>query len=121
MWGETKYIGLFFIQTFSQLSIAFLIAFLTRKAFIALGIFLFYYVLFEPILVAIARDRANDIGRFMPLEISDRLIPLPRFLLAREDEWQRLMNQANEHLIYTIILLAFTLGFCFWKNAKRDL
>jgi hypothetical protein len=43
-WEGSKYIGLFFLQTFSQLSIALLIALLVRKAFIALGIFLFYFV-----------------------------------------------------------------------------
>ncbi|HVG42751.1 MAG TPA: ABC transporter permease, partial [Chitinophagaceae bacterium] len=42
-WEGTKYIGLFSLQLFSQLSIALFIALLVRKAFIALGIFLFYY------------------------------------------------------------------------------
>ena len=121
MWGETKYIGLFFLQTFSQLSIAFLIAFLTRKAFIALGIFLFYFILFEPIAVALAREYANDIGRFMPLEITDRLIPLPRFFIRDEDVWKRMMDQSNEHLIYTALVLLLTWGLCFRLNSKRDL
>jgi ABC-2 type transport system permease protein len=121
MWGETKYIALFFIQTFSQLSLAFVIAFLARRAFVALGIFLFYFVILEPVIVGIARDRWNDIGRFMPLEISDRIIPLPRFLIRNEDQWKDLMNAINVHLVYTVILIALTWGFCFWRNSKRDL
>src|SRR5450432_2934889 len=73
-WGQSYYIGLFALQTFAQLSIAFLIGFLVRKAFIALGIFLFYFIILEPILVGLLRLKANDIGRFLPLEISDRII-----------------------------------------------
>lgn len=121
MWGETKYTGLFFLQTLSQLSLAFLVAFIARKAFMALGVFLFYYIILEPVFVGIARDRWNDIGRFMPLEISDRLIPLPRFLIRNETQWQELMNQINMHIVYTILLLGITWGLCYHINSKRDL
>ncbi|MEN9686376.1 MAG: hypothetical protein RLZZ28_2162, partial [Bacteroidota bacterium] len=49
-WHEQlQYIPLFLLQTFSQLSIAFLLGYLIKKAFIALGIFLFYYLIVENI------------------------------------------------------------------------
>jgi ABC-2 type transport system permease protein len=121
VWNDSKYIGLFFLQTFSQLSLAFLVAFFVRKAFIALGIFLFYFFPFEPFFVEYSREHWNDIGRFMPLEISDRLIPRPRFTIRSESQWKELMDGANQHVIYTILLLAITWGICFWVNAKRDL
>lgn len=121
LWGETKYIPLFFLQNFSQLSLAFLVAFLVRKAFIALGIFLFYFFPLEPIIVGIARDRWGDFGRYMPLEISDRLIPLPRFMISNTDQWNELMSQSNVHIIYTVLLIGVTWGLCFWLNNKRDL
>lgn len=117
----TKYIGLFFLQVFSQLSIALLIAFFVRKAFIALGIFLFYYFPVEPILVALGKKWANGIGEFLPLEISDRLIPLPHLFIRREADWKALMEQSNIHILYTILLLGITWGICFWVNSKRDL
>ena len=121
VWAGTKYIGLFFLQTFSQLSIAFLIAFLLKRAFVALGVFLFYYVILEPVLVALGREWANDMGRFMPLEISDRMLPIPRFFVANEDEWSRLNVQSTTHVYYTVLLLILTWGLCFWMNSKRDL
>lgn len=121
VWENTKYIWLFFMQTFSQLSIAFLVAFIVRKAFVALGIFLFYFIMVEPLIVGIARDRWNDIGRFMPLEISDRLVPLPRFFVRQETEWKALMSQINTHVIYTILLTAAVWGLCYWMNSRRDL
>ena len=116
-----KYIGLFFLQLFSQLSIALLIALLVRKAFIALGIFLFYYFPLEPILVAFAKKKAYDIGEFLPLEISDRLIPFPRWFLKDEAEWKAIVAQSNTHIGYTFLLVGITWGLCFWINNKRDL
>lgn len=120
-WSNTKYIWLFFMQTFSQLSIAFLIAFLVRKAFIALGIFIFYFFPLEPLLVGLSKERANDIGRYLPLEISDRLIPVPRLFVQEEARWRSLMEQSNAHIAYTLILTALIWGICLWINRKRDL
>ena len=120
-WELTKYVGLFFLLVFSQLSIALLIALLVRKAFIALGIFLFYYFPLEPILVQLGKKWANGIGEFLPLEISDRLIPFPRFFIRKESDWKALLAQSNVHILYTILLLGVTWGICFWINKKRDL
>jgi len=117
----TKYIGLFWLQMFSQLSIALLIAFLVRKAFIALGIFLFYFFPLEPILVQVLKKYANGTGEFLPLEISDRLIPFPRWFIRDDKEWNALVEQSNIHIIYTVLLLGLTWGLCFWINKKRDL
>ena len=121
IWDGTKYIGLFFLQTFSQLSIAFLIAFLIRKAFMALGVFLFYYFPLEPYLVAMGKKWANDAGEYLPLEISDRLIPFPRWFTKKESEWKALMEQSDIHILYTVLLLLVTWSLCFWINRKRDL
>jgi hypothetical protein len=120
-WEGSQYIGLFFLQVFSQLSIALLIALLVRKAFIALGIFIFYFFPLEPILVVLGKKYANDAGEFLPLEISDRLIPRPRFLVRQESDWKALMAQSHIHILYTILLLVITWGICFWINARRDL
>ncbi|MGN6492880.1 MAG: ABC transporter permease [Agriterribacter sp.] len=120
-WEGTHYIGLFFLQVFSQLSLALLIAFLVRRAFIALGIFLCYYFPLEPILVQLAKHKANGIGEYLPLEISDRLIPYPRWFVKDEKDWKLLIAQSNIHIGYTLLLLALTWGLCFWINAKRDL
>jgi hypothetical protein len=110
------------LQAFAQLSIAFLIAFLVRKAFVALGIFLFYFIILEPIAVGIAKVKANDIGRFLPLEISDRLIPVPAFF-GRFDEtaYKASLAVVNTYIIYTIILTSVVWLLCYHINSKRDL
>ncbi|MGZ8544082.1 MAG: ABC transporter permease [Flavisolibacter sp.] len=121
-WGKTEYIFYFFLQTFSQLSIAFLIAFLTRKAFIALGIFLFYKIILEKLLVGLASWKADDIGRFLPIEISNRIIPVPAFVgRFGEERYNSILAEVNEHIIYTIILIILTWLLCYRLNKKRDL
>jgi ABC-type transport system involved in multi-copper enzyme maturation permease subunit len=121
-WGQAKYIGLFALQTFAQLSVAFLIGFIIRKAFLALGVFLFYYMIFEPIIVGLLKVKAHDEGRFMLLEISDRMIPVPAFL-ARLDKaaYDKAIAAMQMHIILTVILTAVIWGICYWINKKRDL
>ncbi|MFI5188434.1 MAG: hypothetical protein ACHQF0_17005, partial [Chitinophagales bacterium] len=65
---------------------------------------------------------ANDIGRFLPLEISDRLIPVPAFLGKFDKEsYDKALAAINAHIFYTIILTAIIWLICFRVNNKRDL
>jgi hypothetical protein len=121
-WSQFYYIGLFALQTFAQLSLAFLVAFLVRKAFISLGIFIFYFIILEPILVGILKFKANDIGRFLPLEISDRLIPVPAFLGRFDREsYDKALASINIHILYTVLLTALVWWICFRVNSRKDL
>ena len=122
VWSQFYYTGLFALQTFAQLSIAFLVGFLVRRAFLALGVFLFYFLILEPILVAVARIKANDIGRFLPLEISDRLVPIPAFLGKIDIEaYNKALAAINIHIVYTLLLTALIWFICFKINSRRDL
>lgn len=122
IWTQSHYIGLFWLQAFAQLSIAFLVAFLVRKAFIALGAFLFYYLILEPIIVGLLKWKAEDIGRYMPLEISDRLIPPPAFV-GKFDEagYKASMAGIQTHVFLTILVTAAVWFLCYRINQKRDL
>ena len=122
VWSLIYYAGLFILQTFAQLSIAFLVGFLVRKAFLALGIFLFYFMIFEPILVGLAKVKANDIGRYLPLETSDRMIPIPAFLGKIDvDAYKNALASMNIHILFTVVLSAVLWFICFWINSRRDL
>lgn len=121
-WKLSYYAALFGLQTISQLSIAFLVGFLVKRAFIALGIFIFYFIVLENILVGLAKLKAHDIGRFLPIEISDRLIPVPAFLGKFDKEsYDKALAAINPHILYTIILTAIIWLICFQINSKRDL
>lgn len=122
---QLQYILLFLLQTFAQLSIAFLLGYLVKKAFIALGIFLFYYLVVENIAVAYARFKMNDIGRFLPFEISDRLIPAPaffsRFGKDAKASYDHAISIIPEHVVYTLILTTVIWLICYAVHKKRDL
>jgi ABC-2 type transport system permease protein len=122
VWSKAYYVALFALQTFSQLSIAFLIGFLVRKSFIALSIFIFYYLILENTAVNFLKIKANDIGRFLPLEISDRLIPIPAFLgKFNEEGYQASLNEIGPHIGYTLMVTALIWFVCYGVNTKRDL
>ncbi len=122
MWSQGKYIGLFALQTFSQLSIAFMIGFLVRKSFIALSIFVFYFLILENIAVNIMRIKANDIGRFLPLEISDRIIPIVGFLGKFDEKgYQKALDAIDLHVLLTILVTGLVWLICYQINKKRDL
>ncbi|MBZ5858241.1 ABC transporter permease [Flavihumibacter profundi] len=123
-WTLVYYVGLFALQTFSQLSIAFLVGLVVRKSFIALGVFLFYSMVAEPIGVGLLRYKyfKNDIGRFFPFEISDRIIPAPAFMKGiDEKEYQAALDAVSRHVVYTIILVIVTWGINYRVYQKRDL
>jgi ABC-2 type transport system permease protein len=116
------YAGLFALLTFSQLSIAFLIGFLVRKAFLALGIFIFYFMILENLLVGLFRWKESPVGHYMPLEISDRLVPPPAFLrLLNPDGYQKSLDAITLHIFLSIILTAIIWAICYRVNNKRDL
>jgi len=122
-WGSSKYIGLFALQTFSQLSLAFLVGFLVRKAFMALGVFLFYYIIFEPLTVGLLRVYGKDAGRFFPLEISDRIIPVPAFLgkLETKENYQKAIDDVQLHIVLTIAVTVVIWLICYRVNKTKDL
>lgn len=122
-WTLTYYIALFFLQTFCQLSIAFTVGMLLKKAFIALAVFTFYSMIVEEFAVNILKYKyKTDIGRFFPMEVSDRLLTKPVFI-GRIDEaaYQQSIDAVKYHVFYSIILLVLTWACCFWLNNKRDL
>lgn len=119
---EWWYVGLFALQTFAQLSVAFLIGFLVKRAFVALSIFIFYTLILESALVGILKLKLNDIGRFLPLEISDRMIPSPAFIGRFNPEgYKKSLTEIQPHIGYTLVLLVFVWSLCFYINKKRDL
>ncbi len=120
--SQLQYILLFFLQTFAQLSIAFLLAYLLKKAFIALGIFLFYYLIIENIAVNYARFKLDDIGRYLPFEISDRLLPVPAFFRGIDKTgYDRAISIIPTHVALTVVLTTVVWLLCYRVHKKRDL
>jgi hypothetical protein len=121
-WGMAYYAALFFLQTFAQLSLAFLVGFLVRKAFIALGIFLFHFVILDNLLVGLFEYFKMDAKKYMPLELSDRMIPLPAFLGKIDPvRYQQSVKEIPQFVILTCIFTFLIWFLCYRINARRDL
>jgi hypothetical protein len=121
-WGQVRYIGLFGLQTFSQLSIAFMLGFLIRRAFLALGLFLFYFIILENIIIGFFEWKGSSIGNYMPLQISDGMIPKPAFWGKLDaDAYQKSMDAIPQHIVLTLIFTAIIWLICYRVNNKRDL
>ena len=123
---QLHYIPLFFLQTFAQLSLAFLLGFLIKKAFIALGIFLFYNLVLENIAVGYAKLKHFDtIGKFLPFEVSDRIIPMPAFMnrfgKEMKEAYEKAIDAIPEQVCYTLILTTAVWALCYYLQKRRDL
>lgn len=125
--AKGKYIGLFFLQILTQLSFAFLLGLLVRKAFIAYGLFLFYGMIVESIAGAFFKLKIQkfggiDYGQYLPLEISDRLIPVPPFLgRLNETDYKIALASVDKHVIYSLVFLVIIWALSFYIFRKRDL
>lgn len=121
-WAKSYYIGLFALQTFSQLSFAFMVGFLIRRSFIALGAFVFYFIILENVVSSYAIHKKWAWGKYLPLEISDRMIPAPAFM-ARFDEagYKLKLAEIPQFIWLTVLVTLVIWGICFYVNKKRDL
>ena len=129
IWDQSYYIGLFFLQTFAQLTIAFLLGYLIKKAFIALGIFLFYYLIVENIATGYLKVKATkiggDIGRYFPFEISDRMIVAPAFIgrfgKDIKTAYEKSLSEVPSQIALSLLLTTAIWAFCFFMHRKKDL
>jgi hypothetical protein len=74
---KVEYIGYFFVQALSYAAVALLFSLLFKRAAIAVGIFFLYVTVLENMLAGLLNHYVNNIGRFLPLETTDNLIPFP--------------------------------------------
>lgn len=119
---QLYYIPLFLLQTFAQLTIAFLLGFLIRKAFLALGVFVIYYLIIENALQGLARWKQVSIAAYLPFEISDKLIPPPAFLgKFAPDAYQQAVDAIPLHVALTILLTAGIWYLCYSLHRKKDI
>jgi ABC-2 type transport system permease protein len=117
------YIGLFFLQSLCQLSLAFLVGLVVRKSFIALAVFAFYYIIVEPVAYNLIRVKLDsNAGQYLPLEISHQLLPRPAFFMRFDQKaYETTLKAVNPHIAYSILLLLLTWVICFWLYSRKDL
>lgn len=104
-----SYIGLYLLQAMSYIMVAVLMAVFFKRGGLAIGVFFSYALVLEQIIVLLLNKYANFIGRYMPLETTDMLIPFPGL--------QRLMNKiispAPNYTALFIAALAYLAAYLF--------
>ncbi|MGC8749422.1 ABC transporter permease subunit [Hydrotalea sp.] len=125
-WNEELYfIPLFFLMTFAQLSIAFFIGYLIKKAFIALAVFFFYMLIVENLIKVYFAYKSIPLNAYLPFEISNRLIPRPNFLgkidEAANKAYLDSLAAIQWHVIYTLIFTAIIWWICYRLFKKADI
>ena len=72
-----EFMGYFFVQALSYSAVALLFSLLFKRAAIAVGVYFLYAFILENMLAGLLNRYVNNIGRFLPLESTDNLIPFP--------------------------------------------
>lgn len=126
MFSKMYFIPLFFLQTFTQLSIAFVCGFFIKKSFLAIGVFVLYALVIEsmilhPSMVYYKIPFAN----YLPFEVSDKLVPsIPFFSNLREggyEIYKKTLTDIPLHVCLSIIEASAIWYLCFKNYSKRDL
>ena len=75
----------FFVYTLNQLGFAFMLAFIFKRSGLAIGIYFLYIMIIEFLVGKIIDNHIYEgAGSFMPLESSDKLLPLPLSDMAKQ-------------------------------------
>lgn len=109
------YIGYFFIQAFSYCMVAALFSILFKRGGLAIGVFFLYSIVLENLAAGLLNRNANNSGRYLPLESTDNLIPLP-FL---ESVQKQIVDPYN----YTALLIAallYLVVYIFFTRRKFE-
>ncbi|TAF49805.1 MAG: hypothetical protein EAZ62_08820 [Sphingobacteriia bacterium] len=122
---QLHYVPLFFLQSFGQLSIAFMLGYLIRKAFIAMGIFMFYTLIGENMLAGYLRYKKIPGDRFLPVEAMDQTIVVPAFIgnfgKDGKAKYLQMLEQVPEQVVITLVYTVAIWGLCFFLHNRRDL
>lgn len=116
---NVKYIGYFFIQSLSYMSVAMVIAMLVKKAGIATGIYFIYAFVAENLIsFTIDHKISTTIAYLLPLKSADKLIPPPTTINILAS-----VNIPDQMwLIFTALAwIALCVWFCKYRFAKSDL
>jgi len=129
IWEGSRYLWFFFIEALSYLMVALVISILIKRAGLAMGIFFLYAIVLEQIAVQLLRRYINeksyfsDLGKFLPLETTDRLIPQPflRRFLSSSDQARAWKHDLPFFIGVSTFYLLVYVFICHWKFKKNDL
>ncbi len=114
-----KYMGYFFVNAVSYMSVALVIVVLLKRSGVSIGIYFLYSFIVENLLsLIINRNVWDGAGNFLPLASADKLLPMPSAL-------GKVFNATPVEPVYLLVAaclwIAACLGFCKFRFRKSDL
>jgi hypothetical protein len=111
-----QYIFYFFLQALSYCWLAVFFSLLFKRSGISIGVFFLYTIVIENVLVQVLNYYANDTGRYLPIQSSDELLPLP-FL---EKVQQQISPNTVNTTLQLILVFAYLAAYFFLSKRKFE-
>lgn len=108
-----QYVFYFFLQALSYCWLAVLVSLLFKRSGISIGVFFLYAIVLENVLVNILNYYFGTIGRYLPIQSSDELMPLPFFEKVQE---QITKTEVNIPLQFGFVIAYLIIYFFFAKR-----
>ena len=105
---KMQYILYYFLQALSYSMAALLIAVLVKRGGLAIGIYFLYAVVLENVLKLVLNNYFDPVGRYLPLQSSDELIPMPLFE-AVQKQFMAPPNYTAQLIMTAVYITAFFL------------
>jgi ABC-2 type transport system permease protein len=113
--GNMQYVAFYFLEAFSYIMVALLIAVLVKRGGLAIGIFFLYALILEELLVQFLNHYANYAGRYLPLQTTDLLTPFPTIQRMSS----KLVAPPNIAVVLTLALV-YLAGYIFLIKRKFE-
>ena len=119
-------ISRFFLMSFGYMVFAMFLAFLFRKAGLAVFFYLTYVITIEPLLKLLTNQyvMSNKYVNYFPMNVVEDLMPNPLFKMAKKvpaDFDYDLLLPFGEATVLTIIYCLLFLGITYYSFLKRDI
>lgn len=114
-----RYIGYFFIQAVSYMSVALVLVLFFKRSGIAIGVYFLYVFIIKNLLALLLNYKVYDgLGNYLPVKSADLLIPAPTSL-GRMFTFNN--PDTTAMLIASIVWIAVLLWYCTYRFEKSDL
>jgi ABC-2 type transport system permease protein len=111
-----QYIFYFFLQALSYCWLAVFFSLLFKRSGISIGVFFLYTIVLENVLVQVLNYYVNGTGRYLPIQSSDELLPLPFF----EKVQQEISKTEVNTTLQLILVFAYLAAYFFLSKRKFE-
>lgn len=114
---SSKYIFYFFVQSLNYIMVGLLFALLFKRGGLAIGLYFLYALVLENILSSVLSYYFDHIGRFLPLDSTDKLIPFP---VLEEAQKQTIRPYNADNLVYVAIAYVAAFFILSYRKFETD-